>query len=73
MKKTTVFVKTKEKVNLFLMKLSTRITGKQVTIVENGVLKTYFNGELVSYIVDGVIFSRIIRGVSREEDVFLPN
>ncbi|HFU4227611.1 TPA: hypothetical protein ACGO8V_002055 [Streptococcus suis] len=71
--KTNTFLRAKEKVKLSLIKLSTRITRKQVTIVENGVLKTYFNGELVSYIMDGVIFSRIIRGVSREEDVFLPN
>lgn len=71
--KTNTFLRAKEKVKLSLIKLSTRITRKQVTIVENGVLKTYFNGELVSYIMDGAIFSRIIRGVSREEDVFLPN
>ncbi|HEL2413251.1 TPA: hypothetical protein TZW92_001816 [Streptococcus suis] len=71
--KTNTFLRAKEKVKLSLIKLSTRITRKQVTIVENGVVKTYFNGELVSYIMDGVIFSRIIRGVSREEDVFLPN
>lgn len=71
--KTNTFLRAKDKVKLSLIKLSTRITRRQVTIVENGVLKTYFNGELVSYIMDGVTFSRIIRGVSREEDVFLPN